>query len=38
MPEPECIEFSQRKVQDRELFNSLVEDIVAGSVDVINVV
>ena len=33
-----CIEFSQTKAEDGELFNSLVEDISASTVDVIDVV
>ena len=38
VPEPQCIEFSERKAKDREMFDALVEDIGAGPVDVIDVV
>ena len=37
VPKPECIEFSERKARDREIFDALVEDIGAGPVDIINV-
>ena len=38
LTEPECIELSERKARDREMFDAIVEDIGAGPVDVIDVV
>ena len=38
VPEPESIEFFQRKAEDRELFNFLIEDFGIGPVDEIDAV